>query len=263
MAGGGGEFAAERLVQLRAERDEALAEEAADKEAGLSRAARLRREANSATKSERKVAGARKAFNEAVAEVEQATEHLQKAHDWLEQVEAKKQAAEQRLTDLEADAQEARERQERPRAPADAGELLHGLFLQMRHLEAAYDAGNFATAWAATLEQVDAVEELLEVQAAPTAAEAPAARQAWAESCPMEHDFDDDPAELAAPQPAAERGQAERRGAAAGAWPRGGRVQRHLVQELAAEGADVAPLCSGPAAGCSPAAAGSGTQSGL
>jgi len=240
MPGGGDEFTEERLALLRAERVEALAAESADKNAGLSGAARLRREANTASKMERKVAAAKKAVGESKAERLRAEDQLQQAHDWLEQAHEEEQAAQQRLASLEAEA-EAAHAKVRLAAPPEEGPALRGLFVQMRHLEAAFTAGNFPTAWTATLQQMEAVEVMLDIHEEEAPEPAPAGRQQWADSCPMvvHSDSDLEPFE---PQSAADRGQAERSGAAAGAWAR---ASRQHARGLAADAADLAPLAAG------------------
>ncbi|CAK0821410.1 unnamed protein product, partial [Prorocentrum cordatum] len=177
--------------------------------------------ANSASKTERKAAGARGALGDATATVE-AEAALQKAHAKLEQAEQRKQEELQQVSegDLEA---------------------MRGLLLQLRRLPTARPAGNFARAWELTMEQLQAVDEMFAPQE-PAAPKRPRAR--WGGCCPVDggavaSDSDAD-LELDS-QPAAERGQAGRRPAAAGPRPR---VAPSAVQELAAAAADAGPLAT-------------------
>ncbi|CAK0814478.1 unnamed protein product, partial [Prorocentrum cordatum] len=102
--------------------------------AGLSRAAKLRREANSASKAERKAASARRAFEEASQAVGDAEAELQAAQEKLVLAEEQRQSAKERLTNLEAAAAEARDNQERHHVSGDDLAAMRGLFVQLRTL---------------------------------------------------------------------------------------------------------------------------------
>ena len=168
-----------------------------------------------------------------MAEAEQA---VQLAHDQMQQADQKKQEAKARLDALEEEAALARGQQQQV-SPGDM-QALWGLFSQLRALPTAR-AENFSSSWASTMQQLQAVEDMFtkeEGQARPNP------RERWGDSCPMDDpvlvdtDSDVDPPELE--QPAADRGQAARQGAAAGPWKQ---PQPRLVRELAAAAADGRP----------------------
>ncbi|CAK0828959.1 unnamed protein product [Prorocentrum cordatum] len=201
--GGGDEFVAERLADLRAQKEEAAAALAADKEAGLSPAARLRKAANTASKAERKAAGARKALAAATSEASEAEATLQAAHDRLEDAELCQREAQDHPTAVEEEAANAKASQER---------------LRTRTIPTAHSVGNFARALELTTQQLQAEEEMLVLQE-PEATARP--RKRWGDSCLLDGgDIDSDSdIDLGPPaQPAAERGQAQRRPPAAGPW---------------------------------------------
>jgi len=242
----------QQLELLRAQRDVEAAAAAEGKEAGLTRAAKLRREAASASKNERQVAKARRALQEADQAKEEAEAGIEAAHAQLEQAEEQRQAAQERLDNLEAVAAAARDSQESRPVSSDDLQAVRGLFVQLRTLPTAHTAGNFTDAWQVTMQQLAAIEALL-----PLAQEAPvqAPRQRWGDRrAPIDGDGldSDSDVELGEPQPAEERGQAERRGPAKGGWPK---VQsaagRALAEEGRLEAADLGPLATaapGPAA---------------
>ncbi|CAK0862967.1 unnamed protein product, partial [Prorocentrum cordatum] len=149
LGGGGGKFAAERLADLGAQTGEAAAALAADKDVGLSPAARLRKAANTAGKAERKAALARKVLAAATSEVSEAEAALQAAHDRLEDAELRQGEARDRLTALEE--------------------------------EAEGESGNFAGAWGHTMQQLQAVEDMLAFQESDASARP---RKRWGDYCP-------------------------------------------------------------------------------
>ncbi|CAK0795597.1 unnamed protein product, partial [Prorocentrum cordatum] len=119
----------------------------ADKETGLSPAARLRKAANTVGEAERKAAGARTA--------------LQAAHDRLEDAELRQREVQERLIELEEEARKAKTSQERLRVSDSDLEAMRGFFLQLRTLPTAHSAGNFARAWELTMQHLQAVEWML------------------------------------------------------------------------------------------------------
>ncbi|CAK0796479.1 unnamed protein product [Prorocentrum cordatum] len=118
-----------------------------------------------------------------------------------------------------------------------------GFLMQLEKLPEAWGTSSFEVAWAAIRAQMEAVRAQLE--GAPLASK----RTPWAESCPMDEVSGNvgglaDCGGVWQPQPAAERGQAERCGKALGEWPT---VAQSCMRELAAEAADLAPLAAHPA----------------
>ena len=134
----------------------------------------------------------------------------------------------------------------------------------------AFNAGNFKEAWAAVEAQAEAVRASLFEASPPLRG-----REPWANSCPMDDlgssDGEADEARASGFWPAeaaAQRGQGERSGAAAGAWPCvAASLRKGLAAEADAEatGADplLGPPCSGSSSGGGGAAAKGGGRSGL
>ncbi|CAK0884390.1 unnamed protein product, partial [Prorocentrum cordatum] len=243
LGGDGDEFAAERPAALRAKKGQASAAQAADKEAGMMPAGRLRRAANAVSKAERKAAGARRAMEVADAAVAEAEAAAQAAADRLEGAEDRKTEARERRAALEEEAAAAKATQERLQVSAGDLEATR-VFLQLCTLPAAHSAGNFARACELTAQQLQAAERMFSLQE-PAVEKQP--RERWGDCCPIEGGAidSDSHAELEVDvQPTAERGQAERRGPAAGPWPR---VPQGAVRELVAEASDVGPLATAPA----------------
>ena len=244
----------QQLELLRAQRDEEAAAAAEGKEAGLTRAAKLRREAASASRNERQVAKARRALQEADQAKEEAEAAIEAAHAKLELAEEQRQTAQERLDNLEAVAAEARESQESRPVSIDDLQAVRGLFVQLRTLPTAHTAGNFTDAWQVTMEQLAAIEALL-----PPPQEEPVQtpRQRWGDRRPpIDGDgLDSDSDVELVEQPAEERGQAERRGPAKGGWPK---VQsaagRALAEAGRLEAADLGPLAAAAAAPATAAA---------
>ncbi|CAK0906692.1 unnamed protein product, partial [Prorocentrum cordatum] len=229
----------EQLVPLRAQRDAAAAALAADREAGLSRAAKLRREAYSVSRAEKKAAGARRALVDAAKAVADAEAELQEAQEKRVRAEEQQSAAQERFNSLEAAAAQARDGQERAVSERDL-EATRGLFVQLRTLPTAHTAGNFARAWESMMEQLAAVEALFSAPECKTQLQQ---RERWGDSCPLDGGAvgSDSDIDLLEPLPAEERGQAARRGPAAGGWTK---VAPGLVSSLAAEAADLGPLAT-------------------
>ncbi|CAK0825122.1 unnamed protein product [Prorocentrum cordatum] len=119
-------------------------------------------------------------------------------------------------------------------------EAMRGLFVQLRTLPTAHTGGSFARAWEGTMEQLAAVEALF---FAPESKAQLQQRERRGDSCPLDGgavDSDSD-ADLLEPQPAEERGQAARRGPAAGGWTK---VAPGLISSPATEAADLGPLAT-------------------
>eukprot|EP00959_Pyramimonas_sp_CCMP1952_P295488 6180263-Pyramimonas_sp.AAC.1 len=92
------------------------------------------------------------------------------------------------------------------------------------------------------MEQLAAVEALL---TGPECKVPPLQRERWGDSCPLDGGAVDSDSnmDLLEPQPAEGRGQAARRGPAAGGWTK---VAPGLVRALEAEAADPVPLATAP-----------------
>ncbi|CAK0828082.1 unnamed protein product [Prorocentrum cordatum] len=236
LSGGSAGFVEEQLVALRAQRDVLAAALAADKQASLSRAAKLRREAHTASRAEKKLA------------VADAEADLQAAHEKLAQAEEQHKAAKERFDTLES-------------ALAEAGHeclqvtevdlaAMRGLFVQLRTLPSAQTTGNLARAWEFTMQQMSAVQAMLPLaQSSPV----PPARESWSDSCPLDGG-EVDPAsdvDLVETQPSVERGRLGRRPPASEAWAK---VSPGPVRELAEEAADVDPLATVPSVAAAEAA---------
>ncbi|CAK0875259.1 unnamed protein product [Prorocentrum cordatum] len=214
-----------QLEAKRAELVKAQKAAAEQKTSSLPRATRLHREANAISKGEKRLRAAR-----------QVLVQKQEARDL---VEAQLQKAQEELAELDAQVEEASRALQalrRQRAAEWTGaNQAPGLLMQLEKLPEAWSSSNFEVAWAAIRAQMEAVRAQLE--GAPAAPK----RAPWAESCPMEETSSDD-GELAdggdpwQPQPAAERGQAERHGEALGEWPTVAQACKRELSERCRQG---------------------------
>ncbi|CAK0863309.1 unnamed protein product [Prorocentrum cordatum] len=229
-----------QLASLRGHREKAAAEQARHKEAELTPADRLRRAANLASKAERKAAAARRALEAADQAVASAERAVQAAGDQLEEAEERRAEARERLAELETAAAAAKSEQERMQIFEADLQAVRGLFLQLRTLPSARQTGNFADAWRSTMQQLEAVDWRF---ADRDSSSGVSTREHTYDSSPLDVDEDSDVELMGELAPASERGQAERRGSAAGVWPQ---VPRSALQELMAEASDLGPLATAP-----------------
>ncbi|CAK0895042.1 unnamed protein product [Prorocentrum cordatum] len=233
--------------QLEAKRTELVkAQKAAaeQKASSLPRATRLHREANAISKGEKRLRAARLELEQKQEARDLVEAQLHQAQEKLAELDEEVEEASLALQALEEAAREEAEAMRRQRAAEWTGaSQVPGLLMQLEKLPEAWSTSNFEVAWAAIRAQMEAVRAQLE--GAPLASK----RTPWAESCPMEESSSNvgglaDCGGVWQPQPAAERGQAERCGKALGEWPT---VAQACKRELAAEAADLAPLAAHPA----------------
>ncbi|CAK0857397.1 unnamed protein product, partial [Prorocentrum cordatum] len=222
---------ASQLEAKRAELDKAQKAAAEQKASSLPRATRLHREANAISMGEKRLRAARLELEQKQGARDLVEAQLQEAQEKLAELDDEVEEASPALQVLEKAAREEAEALRRRRAAEWTGaSQVPGPLMQLEKLPEAWGSSNFEVAPAAIRAQMEA-------------------RAPWAESCPME-EVSSDSGNLAdgggawQPQPAAERGQAERRGKALGEWPT---VAQACKRELAAEAADLAPLAAHPA----------------
>ncbi|CAK0874038.1 unnamed protein product, partial [Prorocentrum cordatum] len=223
------DVAANQLEAKRAELARAQREAAEQKASTMRRSTLLHKEANAISKAEKRLRSARQVLEQKQAARDLAEVQLQKAQEELAALDGEVEEASRALQVLEEAAREEAEARQRQRAAEWAGaSQVPGLLTQLDKLPEASGSSNFEVAWAAIRAQMEAVRAQL---AGPPSAPK---RAPWAESCPMDETSSDD-GDLAGssgpwqPQPAADRGQAERHGSAHGEWPQdrsqGGRAR--------------------------------------
>ncbi|CAK0854049.1 unnamed protein product [Prorocentrum cordatum] len=200
--------------------------------------------ANAISKGEKRLRAARQELEQKQEARDLVEAQLHQAQEKLTELDGELEEASLALQALEEAAREEAEAMRRQRAAERTGaSQVPGLLMQLEKLPEAWSTSNFEVAWAAIRAQMEAVRAQLE--GAPLASK----RTPWAESCPMEEISSHvgglaDGGGVWQPQPAAERGQAERCGKALGEWPT---LAQACKRELAAEAADLAPLAAHPA----------------
>ncbi|CAK0831110.1 unnamed protein product [Prorocentrum cordatum] len=235
---------ASQLEAKRAELVKAQKAAAEQKASPMPRATRLHREANAISKGEKRLRAARLELEQKQEARDLVEAQLHQAQEKLAELDEEVEEASLALQALEEAAREEAGAMRRQRAAEWTGaSQVPGPLMQLEKLPEAWSTINFEVAWAAIRAQMEAVRAQLE--GAPLASK----RTPWAESCPMEEISSNvgglaDCGGVWQPQPAAERGQAERRGKALGEWPT---VAQACKRELAAEAADLAPLAAHPA----------------